>query len=555
MLAGRSDQFAPSDLSVYALPDFNAGDIAISRRRAVARPSIARLVMDVLFVNPNSSAKAYQGLAPLYAAIEPPTWALLLAESCRAKGYRVGLLDCDAERLSLETSVTRVESCRARLVVFVVYGQNPNSGTTSMIGALALARALKGSSGAHRVCFVGSHTSALPLEVLGYTCVDIVLLNEGVYALHSLLQCNLDTDLPYVKGIGYKKRGPGGFQLPVLNPPERIVPQARMDVDMPGYAWDLLPYREKPLDLYRAHFWHAGFDHDARTPFAAIYTSLGCSFACDFCMINIVNRTDNSDGVDASHSRGMRFWSAPWVGRQMDVLARLGVKTLRISDEMFFLNRKHYGPILNLVAERDFQFNMWTYSRIDTVRREYLELFKKAGVNWLALGIEAGNQRVRQEVSKGTFKEVNIRDISRLISESGIYVISNYIFGFPDDTYETMQQTLDLALELNNEMANMYPCQALPGSPMYQLAKRNGWKLPETAEGYAFLSYESEPLPTKHLTSAQVLAFRDAAWQKYFSNPHYLELIERRFGSTQRSNIEAMARIRLKRKLLGDPPP
>ena len=62
MLAGRSDQFAPSDLSVYALPDFNAGDIAISRRRAVARPSIARLVMDVLFVNPNSSAKAYQGL-------------------------------------------------------------------------------------------------------------------------------------------------------------------------------------------------------------------------------------------------------------------------------------------------------------------------------------------------------------------------------------------------------------------------------------------------------------------------------------------------------------
>jgi len=511
--------------------------------------------VDVLFVNPDSSTKAYQGLAPVYAAIEPPTWALLLAESCRGRGFAAGLLDCDAERLSLDESVTRVESAKARLVVFVVYGQNPNSGTTSMIGALALARALKARSAAHRVCFVGSHTSALPREVLAHACVDIVLLNEGVYALHSLLQSDLNDDLAHIKGIGYKKRGPAGFPIPVLNPPERVVPQERMDADMPGYAWDLLPYRERPLDLYRAHFWHAGFDHAERTPFAAIYTSLGCSFACDFCMINIVNRTDNADNVDASHSRGMRFWSAAWVGRQMEALANLGVKTLRLSDEMFFLNRKHYGPILELVSERGFGFNMWAYSRIDTVRRDYLDRFKKAGINWLALGVEAGNQTVRQEVSKGSFKEVNIRDVSRSIGESGIYVISNYIFGFPDDTRETMQETLDLALELNSEMANMYPCQALPGSPMHQIAKRNGWKLPETPEGYAFLSYESEPLPTKHLTSAEVLAFRDAAWRTYFSNPRYLDLVEKRFGKAQRTNVEAMASIRLKRKLLGDPAP
>src|SRR6266513_2533842 len=209
--------------------------------------------MDVLFVNPDSSATAYQGLAPVYAAIEPPTWALLLAESCRAKGFGVGLLDCDAERLSLEESISRVEAAKARLVVFVVYGQNPNSDTTSMIGALALARALKANSTEYRVCFVGSHTSALPREVLGHACVDIVLLNEGVYALHSLLQSNLADDLAHIKGIGYKKRGPAGFPIPVLNPAERVVPQDRMDVDMPGYAWDLLPYREKSLDLYRAH--------------------------------------------------------------------------------------------------------------------------------------------------------------------------------------------------------------------------------------------------------------------------------------------------------------
>ena len=104
--------------------------------------------MDVLFINPNSSAKAYQDLALTYSAIEPPTWALLLAQACRAKGLEVAILDCDAERLSLETSLERIEEIKPRIVCFVVYGQNPNSGRTSMI------------------CFVGSHTTVAHRQVL-----------------------------------------------------------------------------------------------------------------------------------------------------------------------------------------------------------------------------------------------------------------------------------------------------------------------------------------------------------------------------------------------------
>ena len=508
--------------------------------------------LDVLFINPDSSAKAYQGLANVYAAIEPPTWALLLAESCRAKGFGAAILDCDAERLTIEQALARIEEIGPRLVVFTVYGQNPNSGTTNMIGAIGLGAALKTAKPDIPIAFVGSHTSALPREVLSYPFVDIVFLNEGVYALHNLLASDLGNDLGRIKGIGYKKAVAGSPPVLMLNPPETVVPSERMDVDLPGYAWDLLPYKSKPLDLYRAHFWHAGFDHDQRTPFAAIYTSLGCQFACDFCMINIVNRNDNGEEIDASHSRGMRFWSPGWVAREMRKLADLGVKTLRISDEMFFLNRRYYVPVLEQVIENRFDFNMWTYARVDSVRRDQLDLFKRAGVNWLALGVEAGNQVVRQEVAKGSFKDVNIRDVCGTIRDAGINAINNYIFGFPDDTLETMQETLDLAIELNSEMANMYPCQALPGSPMYHIARKNGWKLPESFEGYAFLSYESEPLPTKHLTSAEVLRFRDEAWQRYFRRPEYLDLVEAKFGPAQRKNVEDMAQIRLKRKILGD---
>ena len=501
--------------------------------------------LDVLFVSPDSSATAYQDLSKDFSAIEPPTWALLLAQSCRAQGYGVAILDCGAERLSEAESVRRIREHSPRLVCFVVYGQNPNSGTTNMMGATALCSQLKAAGAQYPICFVGSHTSALPLEVLSLPGVDFVLLNEGVYALHNLLATDLKTDLGKVRGIGWKDAG-----VPRLNPPERVVPQERMDEDLPGYAWDLLPYRQRPLDLYRAHFWHAEFHHSLRTPFAALYTSLGCKFRCDFCMINIVNRVDNADGVVAAHSPNMRFWSPAFIVKEFDKLAALGVETVRISDEMFFLNRNYYEPLLTLLAARDYKLRLWSYSRIDTVREKHLSLFKKAGVNWLALGVEAANQTIRSEVSKGTFAEVNIRQVAKQIQESGINIISNYIFGFPDDTHETMQQTLDLALELNTEMANMYPCQALPGSPLHRTAQQNHWPLPDSYAGYAFLSYESQPLPTKHLSAAQVLKFRDQAWQTYFTNPAYLSLVERKFGLPQRRNVEAMAKIKLRRKLI-----
>jgi hypothetical protein len=54
------------------------------------------------------------------------------------------------------------------------------------------------------------------------------------------------------------------------------------------------------------------------------------------------------------------------------------------------------------------------------------------------------------------------------------------------------------------------------------------------------------------LSAAEVLRFRDQAWQTYFTNPAYLALVERRFGAQERRNVEDMAKIHLKRKLLGD---
>ena len=96
-------------------------------------------MIDVLFVIPNSAKKIYQGLANNFTAIETPTWALLLASSIRRYNYSCEILDCDAEQLTEEQSIQRIEDSKCRLALFVLYGQQPNQGTFLMIGATSMA--------------------------------------------------------------------------------------------------------------------------------------------------------------------------------------------------------------------------------------------------------------------------------------------------------------------------------------------------------------------------------------------------------------------------------
>jgi anaerobic magnesium-protoporphyrin IX monomethyl ester cyclase len=501
----------------------------------------------VTFVIPSSAAQAYQALANKYSAIEPPTWALLLANAVRVAGHDPCILDFDAEPTSVEDAAEKIASTKTDIAVFVLYGQNPNSGTTMMIGASKLAQQLKTSHPNIKTVFIGSHASALPYDVIGLPYVDFVFINEGVYGLLDLLQTNYIDELNKVRGLVYKKNG-----FAATGAPGEIVQTKDMDRVMPGYAWDLLPKDKTLLDKYRAHYWHSYFKDEGRTPFAAISTSLGCSFGCNFCMINIVNRTSYEQGVVSSDSRGMRFWSPELMLKEFEYLYENGVRTVRLTDEMFFLNRKYYIPILEGIKQRGMDFNFWAYARVDSVRKDQLDLFKEAGVNWLCLGIEAANQNVRLEIEKGKFEDVDIRRVVSDIKAADINILGNYMFGFPEDTIETMQETLDLSLELNTEHANFYAAMALPGSPLYMYAKNNGWDLPEKFEEFAFLSYDCKPLRTKTLSGAEVLKFRDEAWHKYFSHEPFLNLVETKFGTDSRQNLEEMSKIKLKRKILGD---
>ena len=145
--------------------------------------------MDVLFINPASQRTNYQKLSKRYTAVEPPTWSLLLAQSCRSVGYKVGILDICAEKLNHEEVLIRIRSINPRLLCFVVYGNNVNAGTANMSGAIELSVYLKNTGFNTPIAYIGSHVQALPYDVLEKEhSIDFIFTNEGVYALRELLK-------------------------------------------------------------------------------------------------------------------------------------------------------------------------------------------------------------------------------------------------------------------------------------------------------------------------------------------------------------------------------
>ena len=491
--------------------------------------------VDVLFINPSDRKKIYQDLGDEFCGIEPPIFAGLYANYVRRFDIVPAIYDAPALRASAQ-EVARVttEEYSPRLVVLVVYGQQPSASTQNMGAAGRIARQIKAIRPELPIMMLGTHPAALPERTMREEAIDFV--------------CDLEGPVTIRKTVEALKAGATDFSdIPSLwwRDGERIVrPQSAeplirdLDTELPGIAWDLLP-----MHLYRAHNWHC-FDHiHERTPYASIHTSLGCPYKCCFCCINA-----------PFGKSSYRMWSPEAVVREIDHLVETyGIKNIKIADEMFVLNKRHVRGICELLVSRPYKVNIWAYARVDTVDDDMLPLLKAAGINWLCLGIESASDHVRDGAEK-SFTNREIIDVVRRIQAAGIYIIGNYIFGLPDDSVERMQQTLDLALELNCEFANFYSAMAYPGSALYLSAVEQGLTLPAAWDDFSQHGYNTRPLDNNFASARDILGFRDRAFTAYFTHQPYLDLVREKFGQEVVDHVGRMVAMPLPRKLLEDGP-
>ena len=74
----------------------------------------------------------------------------------------------------------------------------------------------------------------------------------------------------------------------------------------------------------------------------------------------------------------------------------------------------------------------------------------------------------------------------------------------------------------------------------YREALTRGWPLPDRWSGYSQHSKDCLPLPTRHLSGPQVLAFRDAAFREYFDRPSWQRMVQHTFGDAALAEVKAM---------------
>ena len=282
--------------------------------------------------------------------------------------------------------------------------------------------------------------------------------------------------------------------------------------------WDLLD-----MSLYRSHNWHSWTNYGSTSGYGVNYTSISCPFRCNFCVVK--------------DFYGDKYQERPIndIMKDFDVLADNYCVNIKLMDELFIYNKNRVKMICDEIINTGYNFNIWTYARIDIMTSQILEIMRKAGIRWLAYGIESGNDDIRKGALKGNFNKDKIRDVIKMTSDYGICSLGNYMFGFEDDDMDTMKETLDFAKELNCEYSNFY-CTV------------NYKKEAKDSNQFAQMGENFKPSPTKYLKAEEVLKFRDNAFMNYFTDEGYLNSMNHKFGMGIVDNIKQMTDIKLIRK-------
>lgn len=292
------------------------------------------------------------------------------------------------------------------------------------------------------VVIAGSiHATFLPEEVLrdGF---DVVVRGEGEETIAELADAIINKKpLRNIRGISYREGNA------VVNNPDR---PALDDIDrMPFPAWHLVRLE----DYLPEHRY-------------IMVTSRGCPFRCNYC----------SCGAFSRHR--WRARSPDNVMEEIRILVnRYGAKKIKFLDDTFTLEKKRAIDICRLILKDGLKIEWSCYSRVDTIDPELLKWMKKAGCVSIQYGVESGNQGIIDSIGKGIILDQAEKAVASA-KEAGIReIICSFIIGHPEDTEDTIVDTVEFANKLKGMGATAVPVSMLipfPGSDIWINMKEYG---------------------------------------------------------------------------------
>jgi len=365
--------------------------------------------------------------------------------------------------------------------------------------SVALARIVRRCLPESTIVMGGVHATYEPRSLLASGVVDAVVLGEGEYIFRDIAR-EMD------RGKRDAARGlPGTVWRIDGQDVDNGFPAPITDLDeIPFPAYDLMP-----MEQY-IHQWDANFAFALRLPVGHMITTRGCLYNCRFC----------------SNRRPFKNLRARGVGsvvREMEMLVeKFGIREFHFHDDCFMVSRKRVQELCYAIIAKGWDIRWQASQGINSIWLDssLLELMQRSGMYRVGFPIESGCHKTLKFIRK----PIDLQKVQRLIEDCnrlGIYTWGCFMIGFPEETAEDIQETVDFLLRSGLDHIKLSIVQPHPGSELYTDFQRLGLL---GGEGKHGSTYFHTLYDTKHLKAEELNSLRSQALAK-FSGTRLLRML------------------------------
>lgn len=406
----------------------------------------------------------------------PPLGLLYIAGFLRENHHTPYVIDMTAMKWSRQKAVEHVMSLNPDVIGL-------SARTINILNANGIAGELKKRGFMGPIVLGGAHVTALPVETLKkFNSFDYAVIGEGEITFLELVD-SLEQSQPLSHVMGIALRN-GSNQI-VVNPPRPLID----DLDrLPLPAWDLLPN------------FPDGYPHNAletrRLPAASIITSRGCPYQCTFC-------------DRAIFGSAVRHHSPEYTLNMIHHLKdNYGIRDLMMLDDNFIFNKRKLFKICDTMIEEQMDLSWYCMGHAKVMTEDRLRKIREAGCWFIEMGIESGCDRILKEIKKNTTKAEIAKAVKRA-REAGLKVKGNFIFGFPTETSESLEETIQFSTSIGlsyfqQNFLTLWPgCELAAHPEKYGRVETDWSKL-----AHQRVTFIPEGLSEPELTQASKDAFR-----------------------------------------------
>lgn len=286
------------------------------------------------------------------------------------------------------------------------------------------------------VCLGGPYVTTIREDIFKETPAEFAIYGEGEITFSELLfHLKGARELTEINGLMYKN----SLGNIITNPPQAKIKDLNT---LPLPAYDIFP-----MDRYPLH---------------RMVTSRGCPYACAWC---------NSSSV---WDQTFRMADAEKMVSEVEFLIKnYGKKIFVFGDNSFNVNLNRVEAFCDLLLEKKINI-LWSVSlRADIMTPEIARKMKKAGCYNVSIGIESANNEILKRIGKGTTIEQISAGI-KILKDAGIEIMSQYVIGSPDETLETVKESIAFAKKSGCDYTNFYTVLPYKGTRQWDYVAEHG---------------------------------------------------------------------------------